>query len=134
MGVIIYFGVNKEGCFTKYFLDRIGLENRGIYDNVTRKTSPLEQWFQEKLRKHIGFILESILEAFPNAILQMIAIVYYEKANIVAIISILLSMTSVSTKALIFSTSINNKIFIYNWLSAVADFFWSIFCYFMGIL
>ena len=78
---------------------------------------------QKKLEKHIGFILESVLESFPNAILQMIAIVSYNKANSIAIVSILLSMTSVSTKALIFSKSIDSKVFLWNWLCAVADFF-----------
>ena len=53
----------------------------------------------------------------------MIAIVVNDKANMIAIISILLSMTSVSTKALLFSRSIDNKIFFFNWLCACADFF-----------
>ena len=89
----------------------------------TRKRSALEKWFADKFEKHIGFILESILEAFPNAILQMIVIVMYNKANGIAILSILLSMTSVSTKALIFSKSIDSKVFLFNWLCATADFF-----------
>ena len=53
----------------------------------------------------------------------MIAIVLYSKADLIAIISILLSMTSVSTKAYIFSRSINNIVYLFNWLCAVADFF-----------
>ena len=122
LSVILYFGSNQDGCFTKKFLKKMGLE-RDYYSDTTRKTSPIERWFIQKLQKHMGFILESILEAFPNAILQMIAIVLYERANIIAIISILLSMTSVSTKALIFSRSIDNKTFLFNWLTAVADFF-----------
>ena len=50
----------------------------------------------------------------------MIAIVIYKEANIIAIISILLSMTSVSSKALIFSRSIDKGIFLWNWLCACA--------------
>ena len=53
----------------------------------------------------------------------MIAIVIYREANMVAIISILLSMTSVSTKAMIFSRSIDSSVFLFNWLCACADFF-----------
>ena len=53
----------------------------------------------------------------------MIAIVVNDQANIVAIISILLSMTSVTTKALLFSRSINKKVFLFNWLCVSADFF-----------
>ena len=122
LGAVFYFGSNRDGWFAQSFLkDTLGLD---VYNRfVNKRESEIEKWFREKLQKHIVFILESILEAFPNAILQMIAIVLYGKANIIAIISILLSMTSVSTKAFIFSQSIDNSIFLFNWLSAVADFF-----------
>ena len=93
-------GSNPDNYFSQKFLKRIGLTNWNT--QYGRKVSPLERWFQEKLMKHGGFILESVLEAFPNAILQMIAIILYAKPNIIAIISILLSMTSISTKAYIY--------------------------------
>ena len=121
LGVIIYFGSKHENWFSKNIMEKLGLKRYGY--TKSRKVSPLEDWFEEKVEKHGGFILESILEAFPNAILQMIAIVLYERANFVAIVSILLSMTSVSTKSLIFSRSIDNKVFLFNWLCACADFF-----------
>ena len=50
----------------------------------------------------------------------MIVMVIYKEANIIAIISILLSMTSVITKALMFSNSIDNGIFMWNWVCACA--------------
>ena len=57
----------------------------------------------------------------------MIAIIYYQKLTLVGVISIVLSLLSVSTKSLIFSAAITFKIFIFNWLSLVIDFF-GIFC------
>ena len=48
----------------------------------------------------------------------MIVMVIYKEANGVAIVSILLSMLSVSTKALLFSKSIDNGIFLWNWVCA----------------
>ena len=57
----------------------------------------------------------------------MIAIIYYQEPTIIGIISILLSLLSVATKALMFSKSIVLSVFIFNWLSLVIDFF-GIFC------
>jgi len=53
------------------------------------------------MTKHMGFMLEAFVEAFPQSILQMIAIVKFKEANIVSIISILISMISVATKSMV---------------------------------
>ena len=83
------------------------------------------QWMETKISRHIGFVMEAIMEAFPQCILQMIAIMYYNELNIVAVISIIISMLSVSSKSLIFcaASSINIKTMIFTWFYAVTDFF-----------
>ena len=53
----------------------------------------------------------------------MIAIVYYNETEIVNVISILISLLSVSTKSMVFSYAIEIKVFLFNWLSIVTDFF-----------
>lgn len=53
----------------------------------------------------------------------MIAIVKFKEANIVSIISILISMISVATKSMVINIAIEYKTFIFNWLSMVTDFF-----------
>ena len=55
----------------------------------------------------------------------MAAIVIYEEANVIAIISILISMLSVASKSFVFSiaTALTLKQLFFNWLSAVTDFF-----------
>lgn len=53
----------------------------------------------------------------------MVAIVYYQEANTIAICSILLSMLSVSTKSMIFSRSIDTVTFLFNWLCCICDFY-----------
>ena len=55
----------------------------------------------------------------------MAAIVIYEEANIVAIISILISMLSVASKSFVFSiaTALTMKQLFFNWLSGILDFF-----------
>ena len=59
--------------------------------------------------------------AFPQAILQLVAIVIYKEANIISIISILLSMLSVASKSFVFSiaTALNLKQLLFNWLCAI---------------
>ena len=117
LAVLMYLAEEKE-WFSHTMNQLFGLAHQKFVKNTTE--SDRYNWFKEKLNKHIGFILESVLEAFPQSILQMIAIVIYKETNIIAIISILLSMISVSTKALIFSKSIDTGIFLWNWLCACA--------------
>eukprot|EP01083_Nonionella_stella_P175374 610516_1 len=87
--------------------------------------SKLRKFMESKVEKHLGFILEALVEAFPQAILQMIAIVVYNEANVIAIISILVSMLSMASKSFIFSvaSAITIKQLMWNWLCAVTDFF-----------
>ena len=65
------------------------------------------------------------LTAFPQAILQMIAIVAFQEANVLSIISILLSMLSVASKAFVFSiaTALTPQQLLFNWLCVITDFF-----------
>ena len=80
-------------------------------------------WIKKKLVKHMGFILEAMIEALPQSIIQLIAIVYYQDTELINIISICISLLSVTTKTMVFSFAIDFKVFIYNWLSLVCDFF-----------
>jgi len=63
-----------------------------------------------------------VVEAFPQSILQMSAMVLYDSVDIVSVCSILLSLTSVITKSVVFSYAPDLKTFIFNWLSLVLDF------------
>ena len=78
--------------------------------------SAFTRWIKKKLDKHIGFILEAGIEAFPQSLLQIIAIVYFQEANYVSIISILISMFSVMSKSLILSQGVEKYTFVWTWL------------------
>merc|ERR1712176_1150824 len=93
--------------------------------NTSKKASKFKQFFEEKIEKHLGFILESLIEAFPQAILQMAAIVIYKEPNTIAIISIFISLLSVASKSMVFMMGVSNNIkqLFFNWLCAVTDFF-----------
>eukprot|EP01083_Nonionella_stella_P054904 144893_1 len=90
---------------------------------VDSNQSKMTQWIIRKGSKHIGFIIEAGIEALPQSLLQIIAIVYYKEAHYVSIVSIFLSMISVMTKSLIFSQGIDIKTYIWTWLCIVTDFF-----------
>eukprot|EP01083_Nonionella_stella_P235939 829138_1 len=90
---------------------------------ISVRDSDLTKWIKRKLNKHIGFILEALIEAFPQSLIQISAIVYYQEANAIAILSILISMASVMSKSLILSKGVEKYTFIWTWLCAVTDFF-----------
>eukprot|EP01083_Nonionella_stella_P001196 3488_1 len=100
----------------------ISIDNRS---GVDENASALRRFFEEKIEKHVGFILESMIEAFPEAILQMTAVVLYHEANLISILSILLSMLSLASKSFVFSiaSATNLKQLFFNWLCAVTDVF-----------
>eukprot|EP01084_Bolivina_argentea_P013195 24738_1 len=121
----IFYLTEDPHSFTSYLLQTyFPFEVNFKTTRINAKKSKLRQWMKKKLRKHLGFIMESLIEAFPQSIIQLTAIVIYKEANIVSIISILISMLSVSSKSFILSIqlSINIKTLFFNWLCAVTDF------------
>eukprot|EP01084_Bolivina_argentea_P268792 456645_1 len=122
---IIMFTDDPDSWFTELFGDITHLDTRYSirYDNMSATQNKKTQWMIKKLSKNIGFITEAAIEAIPQSLLQLIAIVYYKEANIISIISIFLSMFSVMTKSIVFSQGIDIKTYIWTWLCIVVDFF-----------
>ena len=87
----------------------------------------LQFWIEQKFRSHGGFVIEAVIEAFPQSILQMIALVMFEEADPLNVFSIVLSMTSVASKTLMFCYSIDRVTFFFNFLCMSADIF-GVFC------
>jgi len=103
-------------------LEKIGLLVRDKPEEYGR-TDDLLVWIQNTFRKHGGFVIEAFLEALPQSILQMVAILYYQEATPLSICSIILSMTSVASKGIIMSYSMNWHSFVFNCLCFAADIF-----------
>ena len=59
-------------------------------NNTGSELSPQQQWLENKVFKHLLFLIEAIFEAFPQSILQLTAIVYYNEPNWISILSILI--------------------------------------------
>eukprot|EP01084_Bolivina_argentea_P162420 282669_1 len=101
MSFIFYWASRPDNCVSSV-LRYFGLDTDE--SSAPDKNEPqITRWIKEKFEKHMGFILEAVIEAFPQSILQMIAIVYYNETEIINVISILISLVSVSTKSMVFS-------------------------------
>eukprot|EP01084_Bolivina_argentea_P246471 412479_1 len=118
----MYFANEEAGCLNDFITHTLKLDGDGMF-YIRNDDSKMVQWIKRKLDRHLGFLLESVIEAFPQSLLQIVAIVYYEEATYVSIISILLSMFSVMTKSLMLSQGIDIFTFIWTWLCVVTDFF-----------
>jgi len=81
------------------------------------------EWIKIKAMAHFGFLVESVLEAFPQSILQMVCIIWYQEAEPIAIFSMLISLFTVASKGVVISFSMNPSVFKFNLLSVVLDIF-----------
>ena len=131
--IIYWCEMNDKNWFLTWLSDKFY-----IGDELDLTTNDPNQpkiliWIKTKARKHMGFILEAMVEALPQSIIQLIAIVYYQDTEIINVISICISLLSVATKTMVFSVAIDFKVFIYNWLSLVCDFFgvFAIICWYV---
>ena len=132
VGFLMYFAASKDetddsklSTISIWLRDNIGITKSEfkkipIGDKIL---SDRAKFAIQKLNKHGGFILEAFLEALPQSILQLVSMVVYEETSSIAVISILLSMTSIMTKTLIISRGIDWKSYIFGWLCVCSDFF-----------
>ena len=121
---IMYFGSDESQfqCVTDCLRYDLGLDAESWF-YPQHDDSKMMKIIKQKLDRHLGFILEAAIEAFPQSLLQIVAIVYYQEANYIFVISIALSMFSVMTKSLILSQGIEKYTFFWTWLCVVTDFF-----------
>ena len=82
----------------------------------------------KKLNSHIGFLLETLVESFPQSIIQMITILAYHGsntnpiANIIIVTSIFLSLISIAFKSILLLAVPDAWTSLFNWTAAVIDF------------
>merc|ERR1719295_1793756 len=119
---VMYFAENEESKFAKWLKKTAGIEMSTTAD-TNNNMSKMAKFTADKINKHGGFILEAFFEALPQSILQLIAMVYYEETSYIAVGSIILSMTSIMSKALVISQGVDWKSYIWCWLCVCSDFF-----------
>jgi len=81
------------------------------------------KWAQKKTTAHIGFLLESVFEAFPQCIIQLSCILWYQELSYLAIFSLMISIITIASKASVVSFSNNPSVYRYNFTSIWADIF-----------
>ena len=83
---------------------------------------------KDKINCHIGFILETFIESFPQSIIQMIAILQLSQtndtiSNIIIVSSIFLSLISIAFKSIMLLAVADLWTSIFNWTATIIDFF-----------
>lgn len=81
----------------------------------------LWSYANSKFKSNIGFLLESVVEAIPQAAVQTWVVVTYGEADLLVVISILMSVFVVASKGYMLSYSVHAATFIFNAVCIVAD-------------
>ena len=120
---ILYWSSLPDNCFSDSIFPLFGFEEDEVHDQNYEKMS-FRDWAQEKIETNGAFIIEALIQSFPEAMIQVVAIVYYkEYNNYISLTSILLSLLSVCVKSLILTEGINKTLRIFKWFCAITDFF-----------
>ena len=88
------------------------------------KYERMNAWFQTRILFNCGFLIEGVMQSFPQAILQCVAMMHYgEDDNYLAVISIILSLLSIGIKSIVmFLDSYCTIYIIHKWMSCMTDF------------
>jgi len=105
------------------WLNTLGWSNSGSDREMKEDEDPLIHWISSKMKRHGGFIVESLIEALPQSILQFVALLCYKNVTTLSLYSIISSMTSVAIRGVMFSYSLNKATFIFNIACFAADIF-----------
>jgi len=89
----------------------------------TSEADSLWGYIQRKYTAHAGFLAEAFVEAIPQAVLQLVAVLVVDDTSVVNIFSILMSITVVASKGYLVAYSIHRPSFVFNYLTVAADCF-----------
>ena len=112
----------KKKC--QSFWNFLGFETDSFTDC---ERSNIEQLVALIFFKHLGFVIQSLLQSFPQCILQISALFIYGHSYnnyyyYILLISILISLINICSKLLVFSFAFDIPTFFWNWISVVTDF------------
>ena len=124
MPYILYCASLPDNFCSKEIFPQFGFTKDEAGDKCWDNEISYQEWAEAKFKTNMGFIIEGLIQSFPEAMIQVIAIVYYkEYNNYISLLSILLSLLSVCIKSLILSEGMNRVLRLFKWLCAVTDFF-----------
>ena len=103
---------------------RLGLQPSCDVETAAQSAADADQlWsaIQSKYRSHAGFLLEAIVEAVPQGLLQTVFIVVYGQLTPLTALSLSFSLVVLCSKGWIFSYSLHRTTFVLNSLCIAAD-------------
>ncbi len=106
------------------FVRRLGLKPSCDAETDSQSAADADElWsaIQSKYRSHAGFLLEAIVEAVPQGLLQTVFIVVYGKLTPLTALSLSFSLVVLCSKGWIFSYSLHRTTFVLNSLCIAAD-------------
>ena len=106
------------------FVRRLGLKPSCDVETAAQSAADADQlWsaIQSKYRSHAGFLLEAIVEAVPQGLLQTVFIVVYGQLTPLTALSLSFSLVVLCSKGWIFSYSLHRTTFVLNSLCIAAD-------------
>ena len=91
----LYRSVGLESGMETFRRD-VQKSRRGVNDDDDNDDAdPLSAYIRSKFVSHIGFIVEAVVEAVPQSILQMVGIILFKDFTFLNIFSIFMSMSVV---------------------------------------
>ncbi|ETO24032.1 hypothetical protein RFI_13127 [Reticulomyxa filosa] len=90
--------------------------------NNTEAVDP-KKWVDEKLFKNIGIVLEGTIEAIPQILIQMSALIYTQQSDWLSVLSIVLSSLSFANQTIYLTRPLDISVFLLNWLAIMCDIF-----------
>lgn len=106
------------------FVRRLGLKPSCDAETESQSAADADElWsaIQSKYRSHAGFLLEAIVEAVPQGLLQTVFIVVYGKLTPLTALSLSFSLVVLCSKGWIFSYSLHRTTFVLNSLCIAID-------------
>jgi len=91
--------------------------------SVAGDEDSLWAYIQQKYTAHAGFLAEAFIEAIPQGVLQVVAIILLHDTTGLNVVSILMSISVVASKGYLVAYSIHRPSFIFNYLCIAGDSF-----------
>jgi len=130
-----------DKCLTTLQLKPTGLSEQrdvalGYTDGTGRRPEAVESvsesaadedslwaYIQQKYAAHAGFLAEAFIEAIPQGVLQVVAIILLHDTTGLNVVSILMSISVVASKGYLVAYSIHRPSFVFNYLCIAGDSF-----------
>ena len=132
--IIWMFIIQKHHCLPKFIDKYLKCFDFDFHHAHSNWGPAYKDWLEDRLDKDGMQLAQALIQSFPQLILQLVAIFYFNKTNdIILCISILTSILSISFKFILPFEKISrdihrrHKLVINIWFALIVDFVWILF-------